>query len=94
MKYLNGEYYVEVKGHRYKIHPTKTILLRKRDPPLCLRTQYQVQIKTQIGKNQKAIRNDIDELLVKKIFLKTNNQSVDNKNLNLLFFLIVNETIG
>ena len=23
MKYLNGEYYVEVKDHRYKIHPLK-----------------------------------------------------------------------
>ena len=23
MKYLNGEYYVEVKDHRYKIHPTE-----------------------------------------------------------------------
>ena len=29
MKYLNGEYYVEVKDHRYKIHPTEKIILRK-----------------------------------------------------------------
>ena len=25
MKYLDGEYYVEVKGHRYKIHPTEIL---------------------------------------------------------------------
>ena len=39
MKYLNGEYYVEVKGHRYKIHPTENIILQKRDPSTSLRTQ-------------------------------------------------------
>ena len=33
MKYLNGEYYVEVKDHRYKIHPTENNILRKRDEP-------------------------------------------------------------
>ena len=64
MKYLNGEYYVEVKDHRYKIHPTENIILRKRDEPKCLRTQYQVQNETQIRKNQKVIKND-DQLIVK-----------------------------
>ena len=39
MNYLNGQYYVEVKDYRYKIHPTENIILRKRDS---LRTQYQV----------------------------------------------------
>ena len=29
MKYLNGEYYVEVQDHRYKIHPTENNILRK-----------------------------------------------------------------
>ena len=28
MKYLKGEYYVEVKDHRNKIHPTETNILR------------------------------------------------------------------
>ena len=65
MKYLNGEYYVEVRDHRYKIQPTENIILRKRDPPTSLRTQYQVQNETQIRKNQKVIRNDNDELIVK-----------------------------
>ena len=65
MKYLNGEFYVEVKDHRYKIHPTEIIILRKRDPPNFLRTQYQVQNDTKIRRNQKVIRND-DELIVKK----------------------------
>ena len=65
MKDLNGEYYVEVKDHRYKIHPTENIILRKRDPPTSLRTQYQVQNETQIRKNQKIVRNDNNELVVK-----------------------------
>ena len=43
MKYPTGQNYVEVKDHRYKIHPTEIIILRKRDPPTSLRTQYQVQ---------------------------------------------------
>ena len=51
MKYLNGEYYEEVKDHRYKIHPTENIILRLRDEPKSLRTQYQVQNETQIRRN-------------------------------------------
>ena len=62
MKYLNGEYYVEVKDHRYKIHSTESIILRKKIPPTSSRTQYQVQINTQIRKNQKVIKNNINEL--------------------------------
>ena len=65
MKYLNGEYYVEVKDHRYKIHPTENIILRKRDEPKSLRTQYQVQNETLIRRNQKVIKNDNDQLIVK-----------------------------
>ena len=65
MKYLNGRYYVEVKDHRYKIHPTENIILRLRDEPKSLRTQYQVQNETQIRRNQKVIKNDNNELLVK-----------------------------
>ena len=66
MKYLNGQNYVEVEDHRYKIHPTEKTILQKRDPPTSLRTQYQVQNETQIGKNQKVIKNDNDQLVVKK----------------------------
>ena len=40
MKYLNGEYYVEVKEYRYKIRPTENNVLRKRNEPKSLRTQY------------------------------------------------------
>ena len=54
MKHLNGEYYVEVKGDRYKIHPTENIILRKGDPLQSLRFQYQVQNESQIKKNQKG----------------------------------------
>ena len=65
MKYLNGKYYVEVGDHRYKIHPTENDILRKRDPPTSLRTQNQVQNETQIRKDQKLVKNDNDELIVK-----------------------------
>ena len=65
MKYLNGECYVEVKDHRYKIHPTENIILRKRDPLTSLRTQYQVQNDNKIRRNQKVIKNDNDQLIVK-----------------------------
>ena len=40
MKYLNGNFYIEVKDHRYKLHPTEDIILRLRDEPKSLRTQY------------------------------------------------------
>ena len=66
MKYLNGEYYVEVKDQRYKIHPSENIILRKRNPPTSLRTQYQVQNATQNRRNQRVIKNDNDQLIVKK----------------------------
>ena len=56
MKYLNGEYYVEIKDHRYKIHPTEINIIRKRDPPISLRFQYQIQNETQIKKNKKLLK--------------------------------------
>ena len=65
MKYLNGEYYVEVKDHRYKIHPTENIILRKRDPSTSFRTQFQVQNETRIRKNQKVVKKDNNEMIVK-----------------------------
>ena len=65
MKVPNGQYYVEVKDKRYIIHPTEFIILRKTDPPKSLRTQYQVQNETQTGKNQKVIKNNNDELVVR-----------------------------
>ena len=70
MKYLNGQCYLEVKDHRYKIHQTENIILRLRDPPKYLRTQYQVQNNTQIRKNQKVNKNDNDELVVKNYLKK------------------------
>ena len=67
MEYLNGNFYDEVKDHRYKIHPTENIILRKRDPPTSFRTQYQVQNETQIRKNQKVIKSENNQLVVKKL---------------------------
>ena len=65
MKYLIEEFYVEVQDHQYRIHPTENIILRERDPPTSLRTQYQVKSETQIRTNQKVIKSNNDELLVK-----------------------------
>ena len=65
MKYLNGEYFVEVKDHRYRIQPTESFIIRKRDPPISLRTQYHVQKETHIRRNQKVIKNDNNQLVVK-----------------------------
>ena len=79
MKYLNGEYYVEVKDHRYKIHPTENFILRLRDEPKSLRTQYQVKNETQVGRNQKVIKNDNDQLVVKNY--SKNNQPIIQKQL-------------
>ena len=66
MKYLNGEFYVEVEDHRYRFHPTENTILRLRDEPKSLRTHYQVRNETQIRKNQKVNKNDNNELVVKK----------------------------
>ena len=65
MKYLNAEYYVEVKDHRYKFHPIENIILRERHPSKSFRTRCQVQNETQIRKNQKIIKNKNKELEVK-----------------------------
>ena len=92
MKYLNGEYFVEVRDHRYRIHPTENIILRKRDPPSSLRTQYQVQNQTKIRRNQKVIKNDNDALKVKNYPKKINNQVFNNNNY--LIVLVANEIFG
>ena len=65
MKLLNGKYYVEVKDHRYKIHPTEKFMLRFRDELIYLRTHNQVQNETQIRRSQKVIKNNYNELVVK-----------------------------
>ena len=78
MKYLNGQYNFDVKDHRYKVHPTEILILRKRDPPTSLRTQYQVQNETQIRKNQKIIKNDNDQIIV-KIYPKNKQTSIQQQ---------------
>ena len=70
------------KDQQYKIHPNENIILRKRDPPSSLRTQYQVQNESQIRKNQKVIKNDNVDLIVK------------NRKLNRLIVPNLNKIIG
>ena len=65
MKNLNGEHYVEVKDHRYLINQTENIILRKRDPPISVRTQYRIENETHIRRNQKVIKNNNNQLVVK-----------------------------
>ena len=81
MKYLNGEYYVEVQDHRYKIHPTENIILRKRNTSTTLRTQYQVQNETKIRRNQKVVKNDDDLLIVKNYPENKNKQPIFQQQL-------------
>ena len=76
MKYLNSQYYVEVKDHRYKLHPNENIILRKRDPPKSLTTQYQVKNNTKIRTNQKVVRNDDNQLIVKNYPKNKNKQPI------------------
>ena len=64
MKYQDGNYYIEVRDHPYRFHPTRIKILRLRDPPKTLGTQYQVQNDTHIRKKQKFLKNDNDELIV------------------------------
>ena len=81
MKYLDGNYYVEVKDQRYRIHPTENNILRKRDPPTSLRTQYRVQNETQVRRNQKVVKNNNDELIVKNYPRNKNKQRIIQKQL-------------
>ena len=81
MKYLNGEYYVEVKDNKYKIHPTENIILRRRDPPKSLRNQYQVENQIQKRSNQKVIRNDDNQLLVEN-YPENKNKQPNNQQRN------------
>ena len=64
MNYLDVNYSTEVEDHRYRIHPTENIILSLRDEPKSLRTQNQVQNKTQIRRNQKVIKNNNDQFVV------------------------------
>ena len=92
MKHLDSNYYVEVKDHRYKIHPTENIILRKRDPPQSLRTQDQVQNETQIRKNQKVVENN--GKLKLRLILKINKQLFNiNKKLNHQIVLAISKII-
>ena len=87
MKYLNGKFFVEVKDHRYRVHPTEKTMLRKRDPPTSLRTQYQVQNQTHIRKNQKVIKNDNKELIVKNYHKKTTTYSTTKKKFTFMSYV-------
>ena len=64
-KYFNGNYYLEVNDKRYKTNPIENIILAQREPTESLRSQYQFQNETDVRKNQKLIRNDNDQLIVK-----------------------------
>ena len=92
MKYLNGEYYVEVKDNRYRIHPTENHTLRLRDEPKSLGTQYQFGNETQIRKNQKVIKNDSNELVVSTYPKK--NQLLNKQHLLYRTVLVVGDIIG
>ena len=55
-KYLNGQFYVEVKNQRQRLHPAEDNILGVKAPLKPLRTQYKVQIGTHIRKNKKFLK--------------------------------------
>ena len=65
MKYLNGRYYRQVEDHRYEIHRTENVTFREREEPKSLEPQYQLKNTSQIRTNQKVIKNESDDLIVK-----------------------------
>ena len=94
MNVLDGNYYNEVKDHRYRNHPTEKIILGLQDEPKSLRTQYQNQNETQIRMTQNVIKNDNNELIVKNYPKNKNNQLNNNLNLNHQLVLLVNKIPG
>ena len=93
MKYLIGNYYVEVKDHQYKLHPTENIISGLPEEPKSLRTYYQVQNETQIRRNQKVIKNDNDELVVKN-YPKYKQTFIRKQNLHHQIVPPANKIIG
>ena len=69
MKYLNGNYSVEIQDKRYKIHLTQNISLGLRKEIKRLRDQYQVINHIQTSRNQKVVK------IRNQMFSKTKNQT-------------------
>ena len=67
MKHLIGNFYVEVKGKKYKNRPTENITLRKREEPKRLRTQYPVQNEVKLGKIKKYDNQVLEVTSYKKV---------------------------
>ena len=93
MKNLDGNYYVEVKDHRDRFHPTENVVLRLRDPPKSLRTQHQVQNGIQLRKSQKVNKNDNDQLVV-QTYPKNKQPIIQQPKLNHLIVQLVCRIIG
>ena len=77
MKFFHGKYYVGLKDKRYRIHPTEKIILGLHDEPKLIRTENQVQIDTQIRKNQKDVEDT--GRLENKSYLKTKKQPIQQQ---------------
>ena len=55
MKYLSGEYYVEVKDQRYKIHPTENNTLRKEIHQNLLELNIKYKMRLRLGEIKKLL---------------------------------------
>ena len=82
-----------MKDKRCFLHPTENIKSRKRDPPLSLRFQYQVQKETQVSKKQKVNRVDNDDLVLKN-YPKNKQPIFQQPKLNHQTEVPANEIIG
>ena len=84
MKYLNGKYYVEVKDKGYNIHPTENNILGFREEPKSLGTQNHVQNDTQTRKNQRVIKINNNELVVKNYTKNKKQPIIQQSRINFL----------
>ena len=85
MKYINSNFYVEVKDEKYFSHPTEDIILGKQEPPRYLSLQYQVQNETKLEKKIEMLKKNINELEHRpyKPRQKINKSFVINQTFNL-----------
>ena len=73
--------------------PDWKIILRLRDEPKSLGAQYKVRNETQMKNNQKVIKNDHNELVVKN-YPKNKQPNIQQRKVNYHHVLVVREIIG
>ena len=78
-----------IKDKRYSIHPIYDIILRGRDVPKSLRTQYQVINESKLRKKPKSFKSDNDKLELERYPKKSKPNFDKNLRIFLLLVLVV-----